>query len=447
MYAKDIEIGDDLKLRFSTVMGDLRFERAAVTGSVIWQGLTLGGDQPSHECNAEPESSDADLHESRRQHMVRRGRSCWNHVRRCTRRLHAWCRIIIRHRGRKKPRVELKSRNIARFELVHARIGTSLKCAGIEFIRPYRIDLTGVRVMTLDLSTAHGWGRSLCQDTHCPIGLDGLAYERLVFPDARPKHVPDRALRAAAGIPTGCWRWAAPPRDPLADRLLDWTLRDASNGLVRAEQDRLVVVSPGPANRHHFNPQPYRQLSRILRTQGYEAQARYIAIAEQWATPRRYMSWLLHASYGVGFGFGLSPRRALLTLAGYVVFGTFLAWVALHGNLMVETPLIATSVYTDKLVPEDRPAYRAFVSVDGKQTRADLTCRDLTDSVFDSVTYAADTVLPFIPLHEETKCELKPDLHLLRFLRAGYTLIGWIITSLTLITVSGILRSFHQDIG
>lgn len=60
-------------------------------------------------------------------------------------------------------------------------------------------------------------------------------------------------------------------------------------------------------------------------------------------------------------------------------------------------------------------------------------------------TTAVDTVLPFIPLHEETKCEFDPERHLFRLLRAFYAIIGWIITSLTLITVSGILKRFDRD--
>ena len=209
-----------------------------------------------------------------------------------------------------------------------------------------------------------------------------------------------------------------------------------------------VGEAPAKAQLRRFNPQPYRQLARILRIQGYEAQARYIAIAEQWATPRYWFRRLVYGAYGIFFGFGLRPRRAVVTLLAYVTIGTGFAMVAQYCRLMVETPLIAASAFTSTPGADDGLARRAFVLANGLQTTTtELACIDITASPFDGFVYAMDTVLPFIPLHQETKCELAPRHHMLRFFRACYAVLGWVVTSLALLTISGILKRSDGEQG
>ena len=83
-----------------------------------------------------------------------------------------------------------------------------------------------------------------------------------------------------------------------------------------------------------------------------------------------------------------------------------------------------------------------------RATQDELPCHDLlADSPLDAFVYAADTVLPFIPLHQETKCELSPAHTILRFWRAAYTVIGWVVTSLALLTFSGLFRRSDSDPG
>jgi hypothetical protein len=449
LYAKDIEIGDDLKLISTTAIGDLRFERASIGGSVAWENLSLRAARASRQPIQEPSAA--------RHHTPDRGanfrRRLWWRARttgQCLRAnacgFVAWSiRCFRTWRNSNADEVPAEWPRIPHVDLSHARIGTSLRCAHLLQESPSQIDLTGLRVTTLDLTHVHGWGRTEGPERHYPIAFDLLVYDRLIFPTRPTKHEPYTELRTAVGIPTEHWSWAGPRRNRLADRLLDWLLRDVGNLVVRPHGDDILVEPIRLSERQFFHPQPYRQLAHVLLAQGYEREARYIAVAEQWATPRRCLSRFVHSIYGAGFGFGLSPARALTTLLGYVAVGTVLAAVALRCNMMVETPLIATSTYTTTMPVRTDQAYRAFVSADGKQTRAELSCRDLKPS--DALVYAADTVLPFIPLHEETKCELKPDLHIFRLLRALYAMVGWIITSLVLITVSGILKRFDRDGG
>ncbi|MGA3402276.1 MAG: hypothetical protein ABSC95_23965 [Acetobacteraceae bacterium] len=382
IYAKDIEIGDDLTLRKSTIEGHLRFARIVVTGAVVWDQLTLG-------LAADPPDD----------------------------------------RG-------------SRLDLMHARIGARLICGDVTCVSPCRIDLTGMRVTTIEVAHPNGWGRvtraTRSSDDYYPLRLDGLLYERIALPNLG-NYNPSHALRRRAGIPTGATRWFGPPRRALSDRLIDWLLRCSQAPDVRFDER--------PAGNGtwetYFRPQPFRHLAGVLRAQGLEEEAHSVAIAEQWATPRTWWSYPVYWSYGVCFGFAMRPRRALITLIVYVALGTGLAWLALHNGWMVETPQIAASTYT---VEQDL-AKRAFaLAPDPSKTRPHLACIDLSE-LPDAIVYAADTVLPFIPLRQETKCELAPDWHYLRLLRAGYTVLGWIVTSLALLTFSGIIRRFDIEPG
>lgn len=396
IYAKDIEVGDDIKLHRVTAAGTVRFERAAVAGSVHWEALTL--------------SVAADPHPDRRRY--------------------------------------------GRLEFMHARIGSTLKCAGLIYGCPCLVDLTGLRVATIDLSHPHGWGPTHCEGIHCPVRLDGMVYERIEFPGAAvvdleaTGHQRDWVLRRRAGIPVGRLRWLGPGRDPLADRMLDWVLRDSESVTLRRARHHVVEVAAAPdePRKLRFHPQPYRQLTQVLRAQGHESSARRIAVAEQWATPRDLASWLWHSAFGVGFGFGLRPFFAVTTLILYVLLGTGLAMLALSRHWMIETPQIAATAYT---VGDNGLPQRAFVLANGlRATQDELPCHDLlADSPLDAFVYAADTVLPFIPLHQETKCELSPAHTILRFWRAAYTVIGWVVTSLALLTFSGLFRRSDSDPG
>ncbi|MGA3004123.1 MAG: hypothetical protein ABSE20_20615 [Acetobacteraceae bacterium] len=402
IYAKDIEVGDDIKFLHSEITGYLRFERAMVAGSVHWHDLTLKMPAPP---NGSPQ-------------------------------------------------------RLARFEFVHARVGSTLKCAGIDHQSPCRIDLRGLRVATIDLRSANGWGNSHCNDEPCPVALDGMIYDRIVFPEppapgvVNPKEAAQREqahvrLRKRAKIPVEWpWRWALPSRDESTERLLNYILRDSINDAV-AMQGRDLFALPGQGRRNpgeSFNPQPFRQLTRVLRAQGFEDIARKMAIYEQWAAPPAHLVHrMLRFLWGCCFGFGLWPRRAAMTLLVYVGIGWLATVVALHKDLLVETPQIAAANYLENAQGK---AEFAFMQADQKGgPQHELVCSEITDKWFDAVVYAADTVLPFIPLHQETKCELKPEWHFLRFLRAAYTVLGWAVTSLALLTFSGIVRRFDGPSG
>lgn len=394
LYAKDIEIGDDLKIEGS-VEGDVRLERASITGRVVWRDLRLSVPRMPADLLPTP-----------------------------------------------------NARRIGRFELRHAKIGSSLKCEGIRFLAPFRIEFTGARIGTIDLSSAGGWGQKRFENFHCPLELDGLEYDRIELPARVPGYACDWMLRARARIP---WSFG-PPRGAISDRLLDWVLRHGVGDRVWF-RDRFLMVDVPPAPEHRFNPQPYRQLAGVLRSQGYESEARNISIAEQWARPHwmgvRGLYWI----YGAGFGFGLRSRRAFLALLAYIILGVACTLAAMTDNmLIVETPTIAAAAYFEG----SEGMRRGFVKADKSQNAvAELPCGYMTTSpdkfalsnlistIADATVFATDMVLPFIPLHIETKCEVSPEHPVLRLVRALYAVGGWVVTSLALLTFSGLVRRFE----
>jgi hypothetical protein len=400
IYAKDIEVGDDIKFLKSEVTGALRFERAMVAGSVEWHDLTV----------CMPDSPTG------------------------------------------------QPRRIARFEFVHAKIGSTLKCAGINFCCPCRIDLRGLRMATIDLVSATGWGRPHHNEEWCPVALDGMIYDRIILPDPPPQGAidPERKtarvrLRKRAEIPTGCpCEWVLPAADRTTDQLLDWLLRDSINDIVELHGRHLVFIgSPYEPRRDggaSFNPQPFRQLTRVLRSQGNEDFARKIAIYEQWAVPStNVVHSVLQSAYGSLFGFGLWPRRAGITLFFYILIGWLATIYVLEKGWLVETPQIAAASY--HLGDDGKPEFVFMRADETGSPQHELNCSEITDQTLDAFVYAADVVLPFIPLHQESKCELRRELHKLRFCRALYTLFGWAFTSLALLTFSGIPRRFDGESG
>ncbi len=183
--------------------------------------------------------------------------------------------------------------------------------------------------------------------------------------------------------------------------------------------------------REAFAPQPFRQLARVLRDQGDEEAARTIVVAEQWATPKEgTAARLWRFVFGFFFGFGLSWKRAATTVFAWLLLGT--SWVALaaHNHILVETPVLAATHVADvspseperaaevrrvstrsdlDSPPEDHARVRrVFTRNDRDRWPADhVECTDVATSPVSYIVYALDMMVPFIPLHAETKCERK----------------------------------------
>lgn len=300
---------------------------------------------------------------------------------------------------------------------------------------PVQIDLCGMRVATMEWSS-QGWGLDGENGKRCTINFDGFEYER-IFVEV-PQHISrDYMLRQHFGIPY----LFGPPKSTKGDPLLDWILHQSPSG-------------PDPDR--NFLPQPYRQLVRVLRSQGEEATALTIAVAERWAARWaanrdgifslqgdliRAVLASIRWIFGVCFGFGLLRLNASLTLLSYALVGMFGVCLAETNGMLVESAIVTAPVFIQSYAGGEM---RAFVPYEKSDRLYDLRCTDTANNLGTDFVYAADMIVPFIPLHQEAKCEIKPGgasaLTAWRMAKAVYSVLGWIVFSLCLATFSGLLR-------
>jgi hypothetical protein len=187
-----------------------------------------------------------------------------------------------------------------------------------------------------------------------------------------------------------------------------------------------------------FFPQPYRHLARVLRAQGQDGEARAVGIAEARRRPGGLWHNLLKAPFYWGFGFGLSPGRASITLALFILVGWYGTDRALRGGAMV-----VTTVPVAMVVPE--PAKPRVVTQKGDTALAtiEVPCTDQIIPLF----YSIDLMLPVIPLHQESKCEVSTRAEFLgwQIAKFSFSILGKIVTALALITFSGVIKARSED--
>ena len=414
LFARDIQVHCDLRLIDSTFVGDVNLERANVEGELLWSEITF-------------RSTRSD-----------------------------------------------KEENPLKFDLDHVRVGSQLQARNLALLAPTVVGLAGAKVSSLATCWPEGWGGGIGVDpqekgslSFTALDIDGLEYDRI----ERLTKESDEESNARARAAHRSEREAA--RD-----FVDW-LECQTNSVGKPEG---------------FLPQPYRQLARILRAQGDEDLARLISFAEQKRRrhprkrsktlsaifdspavliPRRIifsplavLRFVGRRCWGLLFGYGLKPQRAFATLIAYIALGTVGVWFAHRKGLLIERA-VPVAVLSSQHEPDDgqegasqalfanwrswvaspflSPSrFRAMELLGTKETSADLACVDAANNYWDDAVYAVDIILPFIPLHEETKCEILPDNRFLpvaaRFLRDIYAIVGWLVSSLTFLTASGVLR-------
>jgi hypothetical protein len=297
-------------------------------------------------------------------------------------------------------------------DLGMAEIGTALKPKTLALGEDMRLSLGGASAAQLELWWPGGWGGAPRDRSDRRLDLDGFEYQRLVFAET--------ATRKDAGTWLAC--------------------HERGTG---------------------FSPQPYRQLAAVLRAQGNEAAARYISVKERWRTPQPWWLYPFWWIYGAFFGFGFKPAAALLTLVGWVAVGTGFVWFAKAEGILKQSVVVTSGAVSEVDENRTRNVFEVAPAAAPKFLH-ELPCADAAIGPIDDVIFAVDMILPFIPLHQQSRCEIsagevfvtmaKPsgaasetvevprNVGLWRFARAAYTVIGWIIVSLSLITFAGVVK-------
>lgn len=215
-----------------------------------------------------------------------------------------------------------------------------------------------------------------------------------------------------------------------------------------------------------YQPQPYAHLVDVLIAQGRTEEAREILIAKrnkELVQSRKHISTdgplsaLMRASmyltsrlFGLLFGYGLRPSRAICTvLAAFLAGWAFFGWANYRGAMVIDQQAVAGAVLEGKIGSQ----------LSAAPVKTDVTCGG---SIRPSL-YALDVFIPLVDLRQENKCEIGiaekaenlfagvpmpwpngwrwgAEVEVYRYLKAIYALSGWLIISLSLLTFSGLLQ-------
>ncbi|HEY3812323.1 MAG TPA: hypothetical protein VGL66_03795 [Caulobacteraceae bacterium] len=252
-----------------------------------------------------------------------------------------------------------------------------------------------------------------------------------------------------------------------------WWLSDAQTTDATADA-RLAWLdlqyNAGEPTRETYSPQPYERLIRAFRLDGAFEDARRVArrrldIERKLFTPIIVQPFAL--AFAKLFDYGMSPVRAILVFAACLFIGAqgvaiadkglpgyVAAWrlpnfaeqpllstmepigrSSPKGVLVLETNTVRTVAIYDNRLKRMAPAVLAradSASVD------EIECGDTIEPGL----YAVDAFVPALDLRQEAKCGVstQADAAPWRWALAIYAGLGWIVTSLTVLTLSGILR-------
>jgi len=237
-----------------------------------------------------------------------------------------------------------------------------------------------------------------------------------------------------------------------------------------------------------FQPQPYAQLAKVLRDQGEEESAhevekekmrleaelkiandkrafsaaqrkkyggaapfaaarRVLALGQSGGALLRSRTW--NQAYGSGFGYGLSLGRAATTVVSFWLLGWLaVALINKTGYLVASSSTVASVIaHTGEgdipvlLKSSELPSSFGYVD--------ELACGGKVNQLL----YAIETFTPLLNLRQDTRCEIRSPhtkdkvplfARVLEFGKFVYELLGYVVTSLAVLTFSGIARRWDQ---
>lgn len=217
-------------------------------------------------------------------------------------------------------------------------------------------------------------------------------------------------------------------------------------------------------NKNDYSPGPYEQLVRVFRAQGFFKEARQIAMhrlcverqmkTSIFARPISYLYWMT-------FGYGLSSLRALITFGVCIVIGATAVGVA-NGNFESKTPpsylgavrpmvsylpsvppmLVVNSTAVNAVVMTNEET-KVTVPATARGSSQNATTEEvMCGNQIEPLLYALDVFVPALDLQQESRCAVstRDEARWWRMAKALYSVLGWIVVSLTILTVSGVLR-------
>lgn len=304
------------------------------------------------------------------------------------------------------------------------------------------------RQVILDLRMARVGRLSLSSDSRLErrnLRLDGLVYTQLNMEDLPRLHAGAvwSIIRSLRGFwATLCKKLGAPFR------------RHAAKGSVRRDIDAMIEWLRLQGDEFHY--QPYEQLVTCLRKHGRDADAKTVLIAKaedrarltEMAFLERFWHWFL----GLMIGYGYRPWRALMISVVIVALGSLTFEIG-HRNKIIKQTKLVEYVY---VVPSDPELPR--------------TLRVGTDYPdFNPVVYSLDMFVPLVDLRQAAywlpsavgsgeaektgmstsarlprtggeKVNVPITVRLLRLYMWFHILAGWVLTSLLVVGLSGLVK-------
>lgn len=285
-----------------------------------------------------------------------------------------------------------------------------------------KIHLSDACVGSLNDNAGEGWG------TDALLKMEGFDYGRLI------------EFESPSSETTLLGRLKLPffPRGERACKRLRW--------LELQFRDRKPTLED-------YLPGPYERLAGVFRADGYYYEARRIISAKleierKIVHPKAYMPllWLFYRF----FDYGLSSLAALGTFLLCITVGSLIVWGALGSEdmpkrvLVIETMPVRMSVVSKK--PEAKMP-EVWIPAMPKGTDETVQTDEMPCGTrVKPILYALDMFVPALELHQEDKCSFASDAawYWLLF-KAAYPVLGWIVTALTVLTVSGILRRHLEN--
>lgn len=257
-------------------------------------------------------------------------------------------------------------------DMCRTQIGGALKIRSLAGPRDGRFILDGAVIDTLDDNPETGWPREGLLD------LDGLTYRAIKIP-------------GKGGLGT-----------ELSDSRIAWLKRQYDNSTPEQGE---------------FRPQPFEQLAKVFRGQGYDYAAMQVSI-EKRELQRKYadrgIARLIHTGLKITSDYGYSPARALIWFVAWVALGALIAKVGLEADIYERANV-------------DQPGV----------------------SHLEPISYAFDLAVPIVDFGQASAYRLKPTCSqflglsfcgIRELMEVAYSTIGFILFSILVLTFSGVLR-------
>jgi uncharacterized protein YjbI with pentapeptide repeats len=298
------------------------------------------------------------------------------------------------------------------------------------------VSLTGLKAGAVRFPKENGWGKGI------QVQLEGFDYGRIeVDPDLEQEVVTSFADASQV-------RQDPPPHDrQLArERNRAWLYLQFPDGDPSKQPE-------GKA----FSPQPHEHLALLLRRQGEVDQAIEVTLdrlhLERMLTlsrTKRVLSKFMDTffKHGLRPEWGIGWCLVFLLVGGiffdYTNYG-YLRWLPASSTswLYLDKPvLVVDAAAVSPLIQTNRNGFgnpsMQLAANNDLRLAPEARCGEQVDPVL----YPIDLFVPLLNLRQQDKCTIttRPSAFLFRFFKFLYTVTGSIFTSLTLLSIAGVLR-------